>query len=112
MNIKRLLICTLLALSLPVAADFETVSEAYEIALSDFRVPATPSSGVQFKECAECEYTIIRVTPHTRYRVNQHTVELKEFRKSVFQIRDRANTMVIVLHHLESDTVEAVTVIF
>ena len=44
MNIKKLLICTLLTLSLPVAAEFETVSRAYEIALSDFRVPATPRS--------------------------------------------------------------------
>jgi len=112
MNIKRLLICTLLVLSLPVAADFETVSRAYEIALSDFRVPATPSSGVQFKECAECDSTIIRVTPYTLYKVNQKSVDLKEFRKSVFQIRDRAATMVIVLHHLESDTVEAVSVTF
>lgn len=112
MNIKKLLICALLVLSLPATADFETVSRAYEIALSDFRVPATPSSGVQFKECAECEYSIIRVTPYTQYRVNQRSVELKEFRKSIFEIRDRATTMVIVLHHLESDTVEAVSVNF
>ena len=110
MNIKKLLICTLLILSLPAAADFNTISKAYEVALSDFRVPATPSSGVQFKECAECDAQIIRVTPHTQYRINGKSVELKEFRKSVFQIRDRATTMVIVLHHLESDTVEAVSV--
>ena len=110
MNFKKLIICTLLFLSLPAAADFETVSRAYEVAFSDFRVPATPSSGVQFKECAECDSTIIRVTPYTEYRVNGHLVDLKEFRKGVFQIRDRANTMVIVLHHLESDTVKAVSV--
>jgi hypothetical protein len=110
MNVKKLFACILFVVSLPVAAEFETVSRAYEIAMSDFRVPATPSSGVQFKECAECDYTIIRVTPNTQYRVNQQSVELKEFRKRVFGIKDRAATMVIVLHHLESDTVEAVSV--
>ena len=110
MNVKKVLLIALLTLSLPVAADFETVSKAYEIALSDFRVPATPSSGVQFKECAECDARIIRVTPNTQYRINGRSVVLKEFRKNVFQIRDRASTMVIVLHHLESDTVEAVSV--
>jgi hypothetical protein len=110
MDIKKVLICTFLFLSLPVAAEFVTVSKAYEIALSDFRVPATPSSGVQFKECAECDTVIIRVTPGTQYRVNSRSVTLKEFRKNVFQVRNRAEKMVIVLHHLESDTVESVSV--
>ncbi len=110
MNIRKVLFCTLLVISLPVAAEFVTVSRAYEIALSDFRVPATPSSGVQFKECAECDIVIIRVTPNTQYRVSGKLVTLKEFRKSVFQIRDRAAETIIVLHHLESDTVESVSV--
>ena len=110
MNIRKVLVTTLLLLSLPAAAEFVTVSKAYEVALSDFRVPATPSSGVQFKECAECDYEIIRVTPNTQYKVNGQSVPLKEFREMVFQVRDRAATMVIVLHHLESDTVEAVSV--
>lgn len=110
MSIKKALICTLLFLSLPVAAEFVTVSKAYEVALSDFRVPATPSSGVIFKVCEDCDYKTIRVTTKTRYRVNSRAVTLKEFRKSVFQVRDRASKMIIVLHHLESDTVESVSV--
>ena len=111
MNAKQILISTLLILSLPVAAEFVTVSRAYEIALSDFRVPATPSSGVQFKECEDCDIVTIRVTPNTRYQVNGKSVPLKEFRKLVFQVRDRAAETIIVLHHLESDTIESVSVV-
>ena len=102
--------CVLLMLSLPVAAEFKTVSLAYEITLSDFRVPATPSSGVILRECADCEMRAIRVTPHTRYLVNGQAVELKDFRKAVFQVRDRQNTFLTVLHHLESDIVVSVAV--
>lgn len=110
MNIKKLLVCILLSFSLPAAADFVTVSEAYEIALSDFRVPATPSSGVQFKKCDECEFQTIRVTPNTQYVINGKSVLLKEFRKRIFDVRDRAAETIIVLHHLESDTIVSISV--
>ena len=57
--------CALLLLSFQASAEFTTVTRAYEIALSDFRVPATPSSGISFKVCADCEYITTRVTPRT-----------------------------------------------
>jgi len=110
MNKTLILICTFLVLSLPAAAEFTTVAEAYEIALSDFRVPATPSSGIIFKRCADCDMETVRVTPDTRYIVNNRSVTLKDFRKQVFQIRDRAAETIIVKHHLESDTIVSVSV--
>lgn len=110
MKIRTMLACTLLILSLPVAAEFVTESLAYEVALEDINVPATPSSGVMFRKCADCEYTTLRPTPHTRYLVNGKPVELKEFRKVVFGIRNRAKTYLVVLHHLESDRVVSVSV--
>jgi len=110
MNIRKLLISILLIASLPVAAEFQTISKAYEIALSDFRVPATPNSGVTFKECAECDMMTLRVTANTQYILNGRSVTLKDFRKSVFQVRHRQTTAVTVLHHLESDTVVSVSV--
>ena len=101
---------TLLLLSMTAAAEFETVSLAYEVSLSNLRVPATPSSGVMFKECDDCLVKSLRVTPATEYRVNGKAMTLKEFRKNVFQIRDRANTWAVVLHHLESDTAVSVSI--
>ena len=110
MKIRILFACTLLVLCLPAAAEFKTVSLAYEVTLSDFRVPATPSSGVIFRECEDCEMRTVRVAPQTRYLINGKRVELKEFRKTIFQIRDRQNTFLTILHHLESDVVVSVSV--
>lgn len=111
MKTTTTLIIALLLFSLTAEADFKTVSRAYEIALSEFRVPATPSSGVIFRQCPDCEAKSLRVTPATRYEVNGRPVTLKEFRESVFQVRDRAGETIIVLHHLETDTVVSVSVI-
>lgn len=99
-----------LAFALTANAEFQTVSRAYEIALSDFRVPATPSSAVIFKECSDCESRSVRVTPATRYELNGQTVELKDFRAGIFQVRDRTSVFLTVLHHLESDVVVSVSV--
>jgi hypothetical protein len=110
MKIKHYLIVALLSISLPAAADFTTVAEVYELALSDVRVPATPSSGIVFRTCADCEMQVVRVTPNTQYTINGKSYPLKEFRKRVFNIRDRAKTFVGVTHHLEADVVTAVSV--
>jgi hypothetical protein len=110
MKIKHFFIAALLTVSLPAAAEFTTLIEAYELALSDVTVPATPSSGISFKKCADCDMQTVRVTPNTRYSVNGQVYPLKEFRKHVFGIRDRASTFVSVMHHLESDVVVSVSV--
>jgi hypothetical protein len=111
MNIRKSLICALLVVSLPAVADFtHTISMAYELALSDLRVPATPNSGLIFKECASCDMTTVRVTANTQYIINGKSMSLKDFRKAVFQVTKRDRTAVTVLHHLESDTIVSVTV--
>lgn len=110
MKIRHFLLAAILTASLPATADFKTVAEAYEVALSDVRIPATPSSGIIFKTCADCEPMSVRVTPDTRYQVNGKTYPLKEFRARVFDIRDRAATPVSILHHLESDVILSVSV--
>ena len=110
MKIKNAFIIFALAFSLPATADFTTVSRAYEVALSNVRVPATMSSGIMFRPCAKCDMSTVRLSPSTRFVVNGQTVTLKDFRRSVFQIRDRASKVVIIRHHLESDTIEYVSV--
>ena len=110
MNIKTLLIAILLGLSLPVAAEFTTVSLAHEVSLSNFRVLISHNSVVSFKNCDDCDIQSVRSTPKTQYVVNGHSVKLKEFREIVFKVKDRAHTAIIVLHHLESNTVVSVSV--
>ena len=110
MHIKKLLLASIICFSLPAAGDFTTIERAYEIALSDFTVPVTQNGSVMFRQCADCDTKIVRMTPATNFIVNGEVVELKEFRKSVFQIHDRARTTVIVMHHLQSDTITALSV--
>jgi len=110
MKIRHLLIAILLSVSLPATAEFTTYAEAYELALSDVRVPATPSSGIIFKKCGECDAMSVRVTPKTTYLINGQAYPLKEFRKRVFSIRDRSQTPVTILHQLEADIVLSVSV--
>ena len=110
MNIKTLLVAILLGVALPVAADFRTVSLAHEVSLSNFRVPISTNSGVSFKNCDDCDLQTSRATAKTQYVVNGQPITLKEFREMVFQVKDRANTAVIVLQHLETNTIVSVSV--
>ena len=110
MKIMTLLAVTLICLGLTAAAEDRIITLAYEITLSDFNAPVTANGGVTFKECADCEQIRTRVTPATRYAINNKTVRLEDFRKAVGQVRDRDDHLVIVLHHLESDTIKSLNV--
>lgn len=110
MNIKTLFIAILLGISLPVAAQFRTISLAHEVALSNFRVPVSQNASVMFKICDECDMQASRVTAQTQYIIDGHAVPLREFRKTVFKIRNRAENTIIVLQHLESNTIVSVSV--
>jgi len=110
MNIRRLFLALLVCASLPAAAQFRTVERGIEVALSNLQVPANTSGSLIFKECSNCESTFIPMTNNTLFIVNGKSVGLKKFRKDVFRIRDRERVTVIVMHHLESNTVTAVSV--
>lgn len=110
MNIRHLIIAATLGISLSAAAEFTTIAEAYELALSDMTIPATASSGIIFKTCDECESMTVRVTPNTQYLFNGKSLPLKEFRAAVLDIRDRQGTGVTVLHHLEANIILSVSV--
>ena len=110
MKIKLFLAALLLSLALPAAADFEVVTLAHEIALSNFRAPETQNGGLAFRACAECENVSVRVTSNTQYVVNDKAVKLEKFKQALRQVRNRDEVLVIVVQHLESDTIVSVLV--
>lgn len=110
MKIKTLIAVALLCLGLTAAVQSQVVSQAYEVALSDLRTPATENGGVAFKECDECKLISVRVTSSTHYVINGKTVQLKDFRTAVIQANDRDEKIATVLHHLESDTIVSISV--
>jgi hypothetical protein len=110
MKIKTLITVTLLSLGLSMAVQGDVVSQAYEVALGDFREPATESGGASFRECDTCERKLVRVTATTRYTINGEAVRFVDFRRVVRESRSRSDAAVTVLHHLESDTIQSINV--
>ena len=110
MKIKSIIAIALVSLGLSLAANADVVSQAYEVALSDFRAPASANGAATFKACNRCDQKLVRVTESTRYTLNGKTVRLIDFRKAISQARNRSNVPVIVLHHLETNTIESIAV--
>ena len=109
-TLKTMALSFILAISLPAVADFNTVNLAYEVALSEFRMPATSNSTLSFRECDGCVIQTYRVTNETQYVLNRTSIDLSDFRKLLSKVRDRDQKMVIVKRHVESDTIISVSV--
>ena len=110
MHSRKLLVLVLLGLSLAAAADFRTISEAYEVALSDLRLPGSENGTLTFRQCSDCEVQTVRVTGKTHYVINDRDFALAEFKEQLKRVRNRQDQNVSVLHHLESNTIKAVKV--
>lgn len=110
MHIRKLLALALIGLSLSAAADFTTVTAAYEIALSDLRLPGSATGTVTFKECADCEAKTVRVTGQTNYIIDGRNLDLADFKVRIASIRNRKDETATVMHHLESNTIIAIKV--
>jgi len=109
MNIKTLFAITMICFGLSATAEDRILSLAYELALSDFQAPVTQNGSAAFKTCDTCERKYVRVTPATRYSVNGKVVRLEDFRDAVRRVRNRDEKGVVVLHHLESDTIKSIS---
>ena len=110
MRYRLLITAIITCLALPAAADFRTIARAYEIALDNFTAPTSLNAATMFLQCNTCDTQSVRVTSVTEYRVNDKLVSLKEFRKLIFNVPNRSEKTVIVVHHLASDTVEQIQV--
>lgn len=111
MNIRNIFLAVLLSVSLPAFAQFRTIERAIEVALSDLQVPASTNGSLIFRECRDCDSLMIPMTRSTRFIVNEKDVGLKEFRKMVFRVQDREAETLVVMHHLESNTITSVSVV-
>ena len=110
MKTKLFFAAALIGLALPAAADFTTVQIAYEVALSEVRLPRNEHGTIGFKECASCEYKTKRVSADIRYKVDGRSVTLEKFRQLTERVADRDNEAVTILHHLEDNRVTEVSV--
>lgn len=109
MKIKTLFAATLLSLGFLTGANAQVVAQAYEVALGDFRAPVNENGTAAFKTCSDCNHTVVHVTASTRYEINGKVVLFEDFRKALKRA-DSNTTDLIVVHHLESNTIKSIIV--
>jgi hypothetical protein len=110
MHIRIILAAAFLGIANLAAAEFTTIEEACEIPLSLLRVPASTNGNLMFRQCADCEQLSVPMTGKTEFLSNGEQVLLKDFRKSLFRIRDRDSETIVVRRHLRSNTITAIKV--
>ena len=110
MNIRKFLSVAVIVFGFAISAQAQVVSQAHEVMLNELRTPSSASGTVAFKECEMCEHVVVRVTANTRYSINGKVVRFADFSKAVATASNRDEVAVIVLHHLESNTVESIDV--
>lgn len=110
MHNRKFLVLVLLGLSFSAVSDFRTITEAYEADLSDLRLPGSENGTLTFRQCSDCDSQTLRVSAKTRYLINDRDFALADFKAQLKLIRNRKYHSVAVLHHLESNTIEAIKV--
>ncbi len=110
MKLRLFFAAMLLGLAMPATADYVTIELAYEVALSEVRLPRSEAGTIAFRECGRCEFRTKRVDPETRWVVNGRTVTLRKFQEAVSQVADRSAEAVTILHHLERNRITQVSV--
>lgn len=111
MKTKIIITAAALLLSIPAIAQFKAITEAYEVALHDLRLPRNDGGTIAFKACGECDYETRRVAANARWQINGEDMTLEEFRDGVDDIDRHESVAVTVTHHIESDRITNVAVI-
>ena len=108
MKIRYIATVSLLLLSFSASAEFRTITRAIEVSLSNLQVPAAPNGSLIFRECADCESRLIPMARNTIFQLNGKSLSLKDLREAVHNVQDREAVTIVVMHHLESNTVTAI----
>lgn len=111
MKLKIIVAALMLSLAFPAAAQLKTISAAYEIALSDFRLPQRNVGTIAYKKCAECTYETKRVDELTVWEINGKSMPLAKFREALRNVDDPSQETIQVLHHLESNRIKKVWIL-
>ena len=110
MKLKIATAMAMLTLSWPAIGQFQVVELAHEVPLSEFVVPVTRNGNLTFRSCADCKTFTSRMTPQTRYIVNDRDVELAEFRAQVLPLGRSADQYITILQHLEKNTITFISI--
>ena len=110
MKSRVLITAALLMVAGAVTAQGTVVETAYEVALSDIRLPRAEMGTIAFKECEKCQYQRYRVGADTQYKLNGKALPLGKFRAAVALAENPQDEAVTVLRHVARNQVTVVSV--
>ena len=112
MNMVKTVLLTgaLLAVSL-ASADRYPATKTFEVKAQSVRLPVSESGTITLRECDDCDYHSIRVTPQTLYRIDDERMSLAEFRDSLNELKRHGTVGVNVRRDEASQTVAIVFVV-
>lgn len=108
--IKMLTIAALLGPSISASAEGVPPSTTFEISIFSVNLPVSANGRVSIRECEDCDYHSIRVTPQTVYQVNDKRLQLEDFRKAIAYLRREGDTTVNVKRDETTNTVASIRV--
>jgi hypothetical protein len=91
-------------------ADDAPATYTYEVSIKSLRLPVSPNGTVSLRECDDCDYHSIRVTPNTQYMINGEQLRLTKFRKAILDLKLRMDITVNVTRDEATSTVASVYV--
>ena len=91
------------AQSLPPTKTFEALA-------TSIRLPVSANGTIALRESEHTDYISVRVTPKTRYQIDNKTMRLDEFRKAVRNLLQGGEFTINVVRDETSQTVDTVYV--
>jgi len=106
--IKIITLAWMLVISSLAFAATMPATTTYEVSINSLRLPVSPNGTVALRECDDCDYHSIRVTPDTQYVINDKRLRLNKFRKRILDLKQHGDITVNVTRDDASNTVVTV----
>ena len=92
-NLKLIVTTLLLCISFAAMSQDRPQVTIFEAALQDFDMADSIGGTVSFKECDDCTYRRLRITPRTTFQVDDQTMRFEEFRETIrrLELADTGN---------------------
>jgi len=107
--IKTITFAWMMVMSSLVFASTMPPTKTYEVSINSLRLPVSPNGTVALRECDDCDYHTIRVTPNTQYVINDKHLRLTKFRERILDLKLRGD---ITVNVTRDETTETVVTVF
>ncbi len=111
MNLRKFAFLILLGVCGFAHSQIVTIVEAVEVSRSNISVPTSANGRMMFKPCAgkcDAKFVAVRLTPATRYFVDQKPVDFLGFRAAFFNSGRGTDDYALVSYEKESNTATSV----